>query len=287
MPIFNNPRDNSNIYYEVHGQGSPIVLIHGFGLDSRIWKHQVEELSKNHTVITYDVRGFGKSSKPTGEYKDYEDLHDLLVELKINHLKPTIVGHSAGAEIAVEYALTYKEDTGGLFLISPALNGIKGDDTELKEIAELWEAGKDEEAREKMRNHNTFKDVGGENYELCMEMINKYDGCHFKNKQFSKRIRSSEKLAELKGIRIKAVIGESDENTQKKVMEKLKNESDNENLGIKTEIIEGVGHMSIITRDNLISKDIHEFDEGKKEYDGEYRKENDVRSETETEERRG
>lgn len=49
MPILNH--NNGNINYEVRGEGDPIVLIHGFALDSRIWEKQVEELSITYTTV--------------------------------------------------------------------------------------------------------------------------------------------------------------------------------------------------------------------------------------------
>lgn len=121
MPILNH--NNGNINYEVRGEGDPIVLIHGFALDSRIWEKQVEELSKTNKVITYDLRGFGKSSLPNGKYSHTEDLHELLKELNIQD--PKIVGHSFGGEIAVEYALNYPNEVNNLVLISPSLRGVK------------------------------------------------------------------------------------------------------------------------------------------------------------------
>ena len=103
MPILNH--NNGNINYEVKGEGDPIVLIHGFGLDHRIWEKQVEELSKTNKVIAYDLRGFGKSSLPNEKYSHSEDLNQLLKELNVKNAK--IVGHSFGGELAVEYALKY------------------------------------------------------------------------------------------------------------------------------------------------------------------------------------
>lgn len=121
MPILNH--NNGDINYEVNGEGDPIVLIHGFGLDSRIWGKHVEELSKSNKVITYDLRGFGKSSLPSGTYSHSEDLHELLKELNIQN--PKIVGHSFGGEIAVEYALRYPNEVNNLVLISPSRRDVK------------------------------------------------------------------------------------------------------------------------------------------------------------------
>jgi non-heme chloroperoxidase len=86
------------IYYEDHGAGPPVVLIHGYPLSGRAWDKQVPALLEaDCRVITYDRRGFGKSSQPTSGY-DYDtfaaDLHTLLEHLDLR--EAVLVGHSMG-----------------------------------------------------------------------------------------------------------------------------------------------------------------------------------------------
>lgn len=94
---------NIELYYEDHGSGKPVVLIHGYPLSSASWEKQVPPLlNAGYRVITYDRRGFGKSSQPTEGY-NYdtfsEDLHKLITELKLRDF--TLVGFSmGGGEIA-------------------------------------------------------------------------------------------------------------------------------------------------------------------------------------------
>lgn len=91
------------LYYEDHGSGSPVVLIHGWPLSGRSWEKQVPALvSAGHRVITYDRRGFGSSSQPWGGY-DYDtfaaDLDALLGHLDLRDV--TLAGFSmGGGEIA-------------------------------------------------------------------------------------------------------------------------------------------------------------------------------------------
>src|SRR5438876_9309037 len=90
MPYINVGKENSGpieLYYEDHGSGKPVVLIHGFPLNGASWEKQVRALlAAGHRVITYDRRGFGRSSQPTIGY-DYdtfaEDLHKLLTALDL------------------------------------------------------------------------------------------------------------------------------------------------------------------------------------------------------------
>jgi non-heme chloroperoxidase len=94
---------NIELYYEDHGSGKPVVLIHGYPLSGASWEKQVPPLlNAGYRVITYDRRGFGKSSQPTEGY-NYdtfsEDLHKLITELKLRDF--TLVGFSmGGGEIA-------------------------------------------------------------------------------------------------------------------------------------------------------------------------------------------
>ena len=88
---------NIDLYYEDHGEGDPVVLIHGYPLSGASWEKQVAALLKaGHRVITYDRRGFGKSSQPTIGY-DYDtfakDLHELVTQLKLSDF--ALVGFSA------------------------------------------------------------------------------------------------------------------------------------------------------------------------------------------------
>jgi non-heme chloroperoxidase len=106
MPYVTVSQENSGdieLYYEDHGSGQPIVLIHGYPLSGASWERQVPVLlNAGYRVITYDRRGFGKSSQPTTGY-NYdtfaEDLHKLVTQLKLSDL--ILVGFSmGGGEIA-------------------------------------------------------------------------------------------------------------------------------------------------------------------------------------------
>jgi len=112
MPFIKVGQENSgsiDLYYEDHGAGQPVVLIHGYPLSGRAWDKQVPELlDDGRRVITYDRRGFGKSSQPTTGY-DYDtfaaDLHVLLETLDLRDV--TLVGHSMGTGEVTRYLARY------------------------------------------------------------------------------------------------------------------------------------------------------------------------------------
>ena len=97
------------LYYEDHGSGQPVVLIHGYPLDGSSWEKQTAALlAAGYRVITYDRRGFGKSSKPTEGY-DYDtfaaDLNTLLTTLDLNDV--VLVGFSMGTGEVGRYLGSY------------------------------------------------------------------------------------------------------------------------------------------------------------------------------------
>src|ERR1700690_81759 len=112
MPYVTVGRENSgniDLYYKDQGAGQPVVLIHGYPLSGASWEKQVPVLlGAGYRVITYDRRGFGKSSQPTAGY-NYdtfaEDLHQLIAQLKLRDF--TLVGFSMGGGEVARYIGKY------------------------------------------------------------------------------------------------------------------------------------------------------------------------------------
>ena len=111
-----------NLYYEDHGAGNPIVLIHGFPFSGRAWERQMPALlAQGFRVITYDRRGFGKSSQPTTGY-NYDtfaaDLDKVLTTLDVTDA--VLVGHSMGTGEIARYLGNYgSERISKVVFISP------------------------------------------------------------------------------------------------------------------------------------------------------------------------
>ena len=108
MPYVKVGKENSTdieLYYEDHGSGDAVILIHGYPLSGSSWEKQLPALlDSGRRVITYDRRGFGKSSQPTTGY-NYdtlaEDLHKLVAHLKLRNL--ALVGFSMGGGEVARY----------------------------------------------------------------------------------------------------------------------------------------------------------------------------------------
>jgi pimeloyl-ACP methyl ester carboxylesterase len=138
------------LFYEVAGEGPPVVLIHAGLWDRRIWDRQVDAFTAaGHTVIRYDLRGFGRSDPPTVPFSFRQELADLLAHLAIP--RASVVGASMGGAIALDFALERPELVDALVLVAP---GVSGDDTPddertarlLGESEEVFENGDHERA---------------------------------------------------------------------------------------------------------------------------------------------
>ena len=114
--------DSARIHYETMGNGLPVVLVHGWTLDLRIWDDQVPALRQSFKVIRYDRRGFGKSTGLPDRYTDPADLRALLDQLGI--AKAHIVGMSQGGSVATSFAIEYPERVLSLVLQGSSLEGL-------------------------------------------------------------------------------------------------------------------------------------------------------------------
>src|SRR3954454_22208324 len=93
------------LYYTDRGEGQPVVLVHGYPFDGRAWEQQRRALlAAGHRVVTYDRRGFGRSSPPGGGY-DFETLTaDLAILLAVLRLEEVVlVGHGMGTGEVTQY----------------------------------------------------------------------------------------------------------------------------------------------------------------------------------------
>ena len=117
MPYAKN--NDLDIYYEVHGEGEPLILIMGLGANGAVWEKHLDCYKEHFKCVIIDNRGVGLSSKPTGSYTTDEmasDVKSVMDELSI--AKARVAGISMGGAIAQSLALNYPEMVQSLVLIS-------------------------------------------------------------------------------------------------------------------------------------------------------------------------
>jgi 3-oxoadipate enol-lactonase len=121
--------------YELSGSGRYFTLIHGAGENQNVWYNQVSVFSQRYQVLTYDVRGHGKTELPEGELTTELWVEDLYALLKALNISETILlGHSMGGAIALEFTLTHPEMVKALVLSNGG--GIAGrSEEEMRQLA--------------------------------------------------------------------------------------------------------------------------------------------------------
>jgi pimeloyl-ACP methyl ester carboxylesterase len=119
--------EHGSLYFETEGDGSPVVFIQGFGLNTRYWDAVLPLLAGEFQIVRYDRRGFGQSTFPLQghPYSDYEDLRLLLDHLGLEQVK--LVAGCVGCHVALEFALEYPRRVAAMVLSNPdAGPGVAG-----------------------------------------------------------------------------------------------------------------------------------------------------------------
>jgi len=117
--------NGTTLYYEVAGEGHPLVLNHGGLVDNHLWDGQFEEFAQHFKVIRYDMRGFGASGmikKDMEPYSMERDLHGLLQFLGIE--KTYVLGLSMGGSLSIDFTLQYPEMVDALITVGAGLSGF-------------------------------------------------------------------------------------------------------------------------------------------------------------------
>jgi 2-succinyl-6-hydroxy-2,4-cyclohexadiene-1-carboxylate synthase len=118
-------RTDAGIAWERAGSGPVVVLIHGTNLDREVWRAVRHQLGADHSIVSYDLRSHGASADADGPWSDLDDLTDVLDAAGVERSEPvTLLGLSAGAGIALEFALDHGDRIRRLVLVSPAVRGF-------------------------------------------------------------------------------------------------------------------------------------------------------------------
>ena len=134
--------NGTSLYYELKGEGRPIVLVHGGNLDCRMWDPQFDKYARAFKVLRYDVRGFGRSSDPGQPFSSVEDLKGVMQALAIG--RASVVGLSLGGRIALDFALTYPAMVESLVLAAPGLSGFQWPPESAARMAKIIDAATSE-----------------------------------------------------------------------------------------------------------------------------------------------
>lgn len=108
-----------NLYYEIHGKGEPLVLLHGLGSSTRDWQFQLDGFAAHYQVITLDLRGYGQTDHPPGPYTIQQmsvDVVALLDHLQISNFH--LLGYSMGGAVSLQLALDHAQRVDKLIVVN-------------------------------------------------------------------------------------------------------------------------------------------------------------------------
>ena len=255
--------NGTKIYFELTGQGAPLVLIHGgLGLDHRMWEPQWHVLAEHFQLIRYDLRGCGKSDVPTEQsYFHEEDLKALLDYLEIE--KAHVAGLSAGAVVAIDFAATYPEATLSLISVDGGPDGTKLTDIE------FWQAvgavrneivsGGIEANKHRMLTTPIFasamQDPG--NNKLLTEIISDYTGWHWENNKLTNTPHTPPTIERLEEIRAQTlvIVGEHDSGDFHRAATMMEQRIPNSRMVI----LPNAGHMANMENAGAFNQEILQF----------------------------
>lgn len=132
--------NNVRLYYETEGEGSDLVFVHAGCADRRMWDGQFSVFARNHHVIRYDMRGYGKSTVSADSFSNRADLHHLLEILDIQQAH--FIACSMGSLAVTDFALEHPEKVKSLILVSPALSGYPYEGQPPQPILDMIDARK-------------------------------------------------------------------------------------------------------------------------------------------------
>jgi 3-oxoadipate enol-lactonase len=252
------PVHEGKLFFVKEGAGPPIVFLHGFCLDHRMWETQVDYFSADFTCIVVDLRGFGKSSLPTDKpYAHHEDLIALLDFLGID--QPVIlIGLSMGARVVANFALTYPQKTRAVIFIDGAIDGYSFKDFDLTYI---YKAGKELgilAANRLWLDHPIFG-AARKNpvvHEKLTEQVISYNGWHWMNKNPVKNL-TPPSIEQVRKIVVPTLVlvGQLDIPDFKDLAHILKKQIEH------AQFIEiaGAGHMSNMEKPDLVNVLVNQF----------------------------
>lgn len=247
---------DGKLYYQVRGEGYPVVLIHGGSTHVGMWDDQFDVLARHYKVVRYDVRGYGRSSGSQVGHSQWHDLRKLLEHLGIE--RTHIVGLSLGGRIAVDFALEDPEKVDHLILAGPGLSGWQFEPAEwINEVRAAKEAG-DKRAATEAWLRSPYLTAIMEDPELA-ERIRQisYDTEHSWVQNF-RAVRLTppaiERLSDLKAPAL-LILGSRDANDAHRIVDLIAGSAPN----VKKITVEGAGHMVNMERPEEFNRAVLDF----------------------------
>ena len=253
----------AKLTFEESGRGLPLVLLHGFPLDARVWKAQRSALSDRFRVITPDLRGFGKSKseEPFSIEALADDVHELLKQ--IGALPCVLAGLSMGGYAALAFANKYPKDLRGLVLIDTKAEADTSDGKQAREkMAALAREKGSKAVAEQMMPKMLAPDAEKTRPAVAQELRSIMEACPPKTIEhalLAMRDRP-DRTGELESISVPTlvIVGEHDAITPPDVATNMFQSLVNGQLVT----VKGAGHMTPMEQPEQVNRAVRDFASG-------------------------
>ncbi len=232
------------LQYEVAGEGDPVVFLHGFGLDSRMWDAQWPVFTRRYRAIRYDLRGYGRSSLPE---EPYAHVDDLLALIEFLRARPAhLVALSMGGRFALRLAAQEPAAVRSLTLVDAVLDGHVWSKDWLRRWRQMTEQATDGDvagAKHLWLNHPLFEParrhapVAG----ALEAMVESYSGWHWRRSDTETApVQPVAEVLAAMSIPTLVIVGEQDLPDFQLIARRLAGDMPNATL----RVIAGSGHMT-------------------------------------------
>jgi 3-oxoadipate enol-lactonase len=234
----------------------PLVFLHGFALDARMWRRQVDAFAGDHRVMTVDLPGFGPQARDVGEVEPASELARAMDAAKLD--RAHLVGMSFGAAVAADLALAYPGRVQSLVLVAPMLLGRRLGIEAWSRCVDLANDGDKTTAAEVWLDDALFETLrqDEELFEEARQVVLDYGGGHWTGKVLSS-FHQPDPVPALKQLKIPTLIisGEADIPSFMLMAEAYAKTIPN----ARREIVRGVGHHVSLEAPNHFNELIRAF----------------------------
>ena len=255
--------NGAQLHYTVHGSGSaaPLVLVHGFPLDSRMWEAQIAALSGGgRRVVAPDLRGFGqsRSDAPFSLESLADDIHGLLAA--VGAIPCVLAGLSMGGYVALAYAKKYAGDLRGLVLIDTKAEADTAEGKAGREkMIELVRKDGAKAVADQMMPKMLAKDAAGPRPQVAAALRQIMESVSPKTIEHALAAMRDrpDRSGELSAIKVPTlvIVGDGDAITPPDVAEKMAGKIP----GARLEVVRGAGHMSPMEQPEQVNRVLRSF----------------------------
>jgi 3-oxoadipate enol-lactonase len=241
------------------GDGSPLVLLHAFSFDARMWDPHLDRLLPTFDVVRYDQRGFGTAPDPHGPYSEIDDLWDVMAACDV--AAAPLVGASRGGGLALEAALADPTRVTGLLLLGPTLPGGPGDPVFGRWWRDLAATAREESVAAALAHwldHPLFTYSGRtrDAREQLAELTAAYGGFHWLHRDPVMPLQPpvAEQLRDIE-VPVRIVVGEHETALFRRYADTMASQIPDADLVV----VEGAGHMVGLDAPSIVSDLLADF----------------------------